>query len=324
MKKIIALSLICLSFQFCKKEPEPVFVAEQGVLYYCSKPFISGTWQVFKKDLMTNKVDVVTNNAAFNYWWVESSPDKTQLLLLRSPVTSPMDQFDYENCELIKCNADGSNSRTIIADNQNGWFAFGNPHWHPSGNRILLIAQAANSTAPFYTFAVDTNGTKPKALTTQYSIDANWSPDGKKITFIGINSTGFVDATSFEVFTANYDFAANSLSLIVQLTKDATRNQDPCFSPDGSRIAFSASDAALTNADIVVIDANGSNRTALFDDAGIHGGPLNWGTNNKIYNHSIYIGKTNFTANALNPSTKTNETVLASSSFGYLSPYYSN
>ncbi|MEO9021293.1 MAG: hypothetical protein ABI237_05025 [Ginsengibacter sp.] len=322
MKKIFLFAFISLLFQSCNKHDKFPVPTQTGILYYCAKPIASGAYQVYKKDLTTNAIDTITNNTSYNYWWVDLSPDKTQLLLLRSPVTSPKDQFDYENCEMIKCNADGSNQQVIIANKQYGWFAFGNPHWYKTGKRILLIAQAANSTAPFYTYTVDTDGNNPKALTTSYSIDANWSQDGNKITFIGIDAAGFKDATSFEVFTANYDYTSNSISSIKQLTTDATRDQDACFSPDGSHIAFSASDAGLTHAVIVTIDVTGNNRTKFLDDGGIHGGPLNWGSDDKIYNHSIYPGKTNFTTNALNTTTKANETLLASPSFDYISPYY--
>ena len=95
------------------------------------------------------------------------------------------------------------------------------------------------------------------------------------------------------------------------------------FSPDDNHIAFSASDANLTNADLVTIEISGLNRTSVLDDDGIHGGPLNWGSDGKIYNHSIYIGTTNFTVNAFNINTNSKEVLLESSTFGYISPYYS-
>ena len=322
--KHIFIFFIIASMLSCQKQGNNIAPsADQGLLYYCSKPMLYGTWQVYRKTLSTNTVDAITNNTSYNYWWVEPSPDRTQLLLLRSPKTSPHDQFDYENCEMIKCNADGSNQQVIVADNQYGWVAFGNPHWHPNGNRILMIAQSANSTAPFYTYTVDANGNNPKVLTSQYSIDANWAPGGNKITFVGIKLSGFVDLTSFEVFTANYDYTTNALSSIQQLTNDVTRDHDPCFSPDGNYIAFSASDAALTNADIVTIEVSGNSRKSVLDDAGIHGGPLNWGSDQKIYNHSIYVGTTNFTVNAFNLNTNINESLLTSASSGFISPFYS-
>ena len=323
MNKIGLLLLSVLFLVSCKKEDSdanPLIITE--VLYYSSKPTPNGAWQIYKKNLGTGVIDVITNDPLYNYWWVTASTINQQLLLLRSPISSPSDQFDYANCEMLKCNADGSNLEVIITDNQYDWFAFGNPHWHPNGDRILMIAQSTNTTAPFYTYTVDVNGNNPQLLVNQYCIDANWNRAGDKITFIGIDNVGFVDATSFEVFTANYDYSSNSISSINQLTSDTTRNHDPCFSPDGSQIAFSASNANLTNADIVTIDITGTNRTNILDDDGIHGGPLNWGSDEKIYNHSIYFGTTNFTVNAFNTNTNSNEIVLASPSFGYISPYY--
>ena len=323
MRKLTLL-LLLFTFLNCQKDDSTNTntPTQNEAIYYCSKLVSTGSWQVYKKQFNSSVVETITNNNAFNYWWVEPSPDKTQLLLLRSPITSPKDQFDYENCEMIKCNADGSNPQIIIADNQYGWFAFGNPHWHPNGDRILLIAQSQNSSTPFYTYTVDSNGNTPEALTTQYSIDTNWSASGNQITFIGIDAGGYVDATSFEVFTADYNYTSNSISSIQQVTADATRNHDPCFSPDGSHIVFSASNVNLTDANLVTIETSGANPTTILDDTGIHGGPLNWGSNGKIYHHSIYIGSTNFTINAFDAATNIDETLLANPNFGYISPYY--
>ena len=334
MNKIYLLLVINLFLVSCQKEEItnnpasenqiPSSLPTNETLYYSSKSTPSGAWQIYKKKLSTNTIDAITNDSSYNYWWVTASPDNKQLLLLRSPITSPSDQFDYANCEMIKCNADGSDQEVIITDNQYNWFAFGNPHWHPNGDRILMIAQTANTTAPFYTYTVDVNGNNPELLINQYSIDANWNRTGDKITFIGIDIAGFLDATSFEVFTANYNHSSNSVSSIQQLTADTTRNHDPCFSPDGTHIAFSASNANLTNADLITIETNGTNRTNVLNDNGIHGGPLNWGNDGKIYNHSIYIGTTGFTVNAFNTTTNSQETLLASPSFDYISPYYSS
>lgn len=322
MDKVILLLLTAIFLQSCEKEEPVTMTIKDGVLYYSSKETSAGTWQIYKKDLETNIIDTITNNIEFNYWWVTASPDKSKLLLLRSPASSPVDQFNYSECEMIKCNADGNDHQIIIADNQYDWFAFGNPHWHPDGDRILMIAQAENTTAPFFTYTVDVDGNNPQQITNQYSIDANWNSNGDKIVFVGIDEAGFVDATSFEIFTADYDYSSNEISSIIQLTSDNKRNHDPCFSPDGSLIAFSSSNASLTNADLVTIDLQGSDRTDLINDNGIHGGPLNWGTDGKIYHHSIYIGSTNFTAVAFNTNTNNREVLLESASSAFISPFY--
>lgn len=322
MKNLI-FNLIAFLFAFlfadCKKNSG--ITSNQGTLYYCSRPVPSGSWQVYKKDLTNGTIAKITNNTAYNYWWVEPSPNRTQLLMLRSPFSSSPDQYNFNNCEMIKSNADGTNQQIILANNANGWFAFGNPHWHPNGNRILMIAQPTNSTNLFYAATIDTNGSNPKLLTSQYTLDANWSPTGNKIVFIGIAATGTVPL-NFEVFKADYNYSINKIFNILQLTSDNTRDQDPCFSPDGSKIAFSASDASITNADLVVIDTTGANRATLLHDNGIHGGPLNWGTDGKIYHHSIYLSSTNFTINSLNTKNNNYETLLSSPSNGFISPFY--
>lgn len=241
--------------------------------------------------------------------------------MLRSPFSSVTDQFDYVHCEMIRSNTNGTNEQVIVADNKYGWYAFGNPHWHPDGTRILMLAQPATANNPFYIFTIDPSGNNPQQLTTQWSIDANWSPNGNKIVFIGIGATGQVP-DNFEVFTADYNRSLNGLTHIKQLTTDGTRNQDPCFSPDGTRIAFSAGNATLTNADIVTIDTTGTNRTVVLDDNGVHGGPLNWGADGKIYYHSIYLTAIGFTIKAFNTKTNRSETLLASPAYGFISPFY--
>jgi len=316
--KKVSILFLMLFIQYLK-------LNAQEVLYYCSRPLPagSGAWQVYKKNLTAGTIDTITNNQLYNYWWAQLSPDHHQLIMLRSPYSSSIDQFDYANCEMIKANADGTNERVILADNQYNWFAFGNPHWHPSGNRILMIAQPTNSSNPFYVVTIDTAGNNPALLIARWSIDANWSPDGNKIVFIGIDTIGS-PPKNFEVFTADYNYSSDTVSNIHQLTSDTTRNHDPCFSPDGSHIAFSASDSAISNADIVTIDTSGANRTSVLDDNGVHGGPLNWGSDGKIYHHSIYLYTTDFTANAFNTHTNTYETFFSSPTHGYISPYYAN
>jgi hypothetical protein len=56
----------------------------------------------------------------------------------------------------------------------------------------------------------------------------------------------------------------------------------------------------------------------------VHGGPLNWGSDGKIYHHSIYLYTTDFTVNAFNTYANTYETFFASPDHGYISPYYAN
>ncbi len=292
----------------------------QDVLYYCAKPVNSGTWQIHKKNLSSGVDQVITQNSDYNYWWVELSPDQDELLLLRSPSDSPKDQFDYENSELVKSNEDGSNQQVIIENKQYGWLSFGNPHWHRDSDRILLFAQGGTP-AIFNIYTVDTEGNNPKQLTFDGTLDPNWSADGDLITFIGLGSQGGIP-DNFEVFIADYDSQVDEVSNIRQLTDDQRRDHDPCFSPDGKSIAFSSANTLITNADLVTIDLNGSNREVRFDDTGIHGGPLNWGADGRIYHHSIYLFSSPFTVDTFDPETDTHTILVSSVDSGYISPYY--
>lgn len=312
MKQVSALLLLFFIFNtsFC-----------QEVLYYCSRPNPSAAWQVYRKDLTTGHTITITNDPNYNYWWVTLSPDQRQLLLLRSPHDGQTDQFDYARCEMVKANADGSQARVILLDNQHDWYAFGNPHWHPSGTRILLLAQSTTSEAPFYLYTIDPDGQNPQQLTFQYSLDGNWSPNGEQIVFIGLGTSHSIPL-NFEVFVGDYSYESNSFTNIQQLTDDATRNHDPCFSPDGTQIVFSASNADLTHAALVAMKSNGSAPSTLLSDEGIHGGPLNWGSNGKVYYHSLYLGTSGFSISAIDTEMGTQESLLSDPTHEFISPFY--
>jgi len=259
----------------------------QEQVFYCSNA--TGTFQVYVKDVASGQVDTITSNNNFNYWWSEPSPDGSELLLMRSPVGVGIEtQFDYDSCQMVKTNVDGSNEMILLDHHANGWTAFGNPHWHPTEDRILLLAQPTNE---FFLFTIETDGSNPTQLTSVFSIDPHWSHAGDKIVFIGINpnpTPPLPSVDDFEVFTADYDVLLNAVSGIQQLTDDTRRDQDPCFAPDDGLIAFSSADnITLSVARITVIDTTGNNRVDVVSDNTTNGGPVNWGADGMIYYHNV-------------------------------------
>ena len=318
--KIIGAIFFCL----CTNS----FLFSQNILYYCEKPqILNGTFQVYKKNLDSGSIEIITNDPGFNYWWVELSPNNDQLVMLRSPVGEGIDDiFDYEYCQMILSNEDGTNSQIIIENNQFDWNAFGNPHWHPSGDRILMIAQPNDS---FFIYTIDADGSNPTQITDEFTLDPNWSSDGDKIVYIGLNQNApFPQSVDdFEVFTANYDYESNSLSNINQLTDDNLRDHDPCFSLDDNYIAFSSGNSDLTVANIVSINTDGTNRIDIVNDGNTNGGPINWGSDGKIYYHNIEFFVTPFTVKSVELSTNpftigVNNDLFPSIDFGYISPYF--
>lgn len=249
----------------------------QEYIYYCSRPTpTTTTWQVYRKNLNTSVTQTITNDPNYNYWRAEPSPDNSKLLIVRSPANVSPDQENYIDCDIVKCNPDGTGMQVILANNQYGWHGFGNPHFHPFGNRILILVQPT-PTAQWNLFTVDASGNNPQQITNTGAIDANWSPIGNKIVFVSLTGPSLLN---LEIFKANYSYATNQVSNIIQLTNDTTRDHDPCFSPNGDKIAFCAGNNNLTDANIVTIDTSGNNRIDVVNDNGTHGGNVNWGTNN--------------------------------------------
>jgi len=77
----------------------------QEVLYYCSRPLPNGTgtWQVYKKNLTTSVTETITNDPLFNYWWVELSPDHSQVF----------SECIFESCDFSNASLVGTGFREV-------------------------------------------------------------------------------------------------------------------------------------------------------------------------------------------------------------------
>jgi tol-pal system beta propeller repeat protein TolB len=158
------------------------------------------------------------------------------------------DAFDPQ-AELWIMNADGTGKRQITFNS----FADAGASFSPDGTR-LAFRSVRNGNIDVYVINVD--GTGEQRLTDDPSPDriADWSPDGTKISFTSDRSG----------VCAIYTMSPGGNN-VQKLTADSTRAGVAAWSPDGSRLIFSDNFCAATEADLFVMNADGSGVVQVTD-----------------------------------------------------------
>jgi Tol biopolymer transport system component len=149
--------------------------------------------------------------------------------------------FDPEG-ELWIMNADGTGGRQITFNS----FADAGASFSPDGTR-LAFRSVRNGNIDVYVINVDRTG--EQRLTDDPGPDriADWSPDGAKISFTSDRSG------TCAIYTMSPE--GNNVQ---KLTPDSMRAGVAAWSPDGSRLIFSDNFCATTEADLFVMNADGS------------------------------------------------------------------
>jgi Tol biopolymer transport system component len=141
---------------------------------------------------------------------------------------------DAQSLELCLVNEDGSGRRPLHAGpvgpvNDEG------PAWSPDGSRIVFTRRPAGgplgtSSGPGDLYIVGVDGTGERRLTTEPGDEAQpaWSPDGQTIAYVA--TAGTRDLRLIK--------ASGGASTV--LAPGGTANDDPAFSSDGRRLAFSS------------------------------------------------------------------------------------
>jgi Tol biopolymer transport system component len=231
---------ICSSDQTFTTDP-----ASDGSLIAFASDRDSETVEIWVMDSNGNHATQLTDTAHFESspdW----SPDGTKIAYVVSDGIRVMD-------------ADGSDFFTLPDTGD-----YRDPAWSPDGDRIAFT----RCTEFCAIWVMDADGSDQVPLTNQVGtddVDSNpsWSPDGSQIAF-------YSDRDSIPGFGIDNIYVMNSDGTdetnLTHTDDSADAEGAPAWSPDGTRIAFSA--FRVDNWEIYVMDADGSDQTNLTNNPG--------------------------------------------------------
>lgn len=177
--------------------------------------------------------------------------------------------FVDEFFRLLLINADGT-GQTILTEGGN--VRDGNPVYSPDGSKIAFDRNILGKT---HIYIMNADGTNPVAVTsdgplpnTTFHRFPTWSPDGTRLAFISDRD----GSRKSEIWVININGSGlTKLTTNIQLGSDGFGpffgwDQNPRWSPDGSRIAFDSTRDGLSDRELYVMNADGSNQTRLTDN----------------------------------------------------------
>lgn len=292
-KNLIFLLVAFLSLTSCVKEVVPPDNTENLIYFYDRKE--AGNLQVYSYDGVTEKN--LLNDNSYDYWWIKVAPDKTKFLCYRSPKGSGTNSYTVS--DLMVFNIDGTNGRVIIAKAAYGWELQAHAKWSPDGTKILGTAKCKDpllndlvSRGRLVVFNAD--GTNPKIISKfKYDLaDPAWSPDGKKVTYVGPSDLNDPSAPEkAEIFQASLNVTTGLMENQIRLTFDDKYCYDPCWSPDGKWIAYSK--GAFINLfftqdhDIYKVKPDASEDVLVLHDGKVNGVPTWTPDGNRLLFHVL-------------------------------------
>jgi TolB protein len=144
------------------------------------------------------------------------SPDGTQIMFMSSM---------YGNPELFTADADGSHVRRIT----HSVGASTSPTWNPQTGQQVAFVSDRGGLPQLYTMDAQGGDVLKLPLPDMgYVIDPAWSPNGQLLAFSWRRPNGNYDLYVMEMATHE----------LVQLTRDAARNERPSWAPDGRHLVF--------------------------------------------------------------------------------------
>jgi Tol biopolymer transport system component len=157
--------------------------------------------------------------------------------------------------ELYTVKPDGSKRKRLTRNNAGD----GEGAYSPSGNKIAFV-RGVRRGAEIWT--MNANGTGKRRVTHNTFADASpaWSPDGRRLVFRSTRQIAPDVEPNSDIWVINTDGTGET-----RLTSAPSQgDDDPVFSPDGTRIAYRS--LRGDQSDIYVMNADGTNQIALTTD----------------------------------------------------------
>ncbi len=144
------------------------------------------------------------------------SPDGSEIAFMSSQNGDP---------EIYMTDAGGGNLRRIT-------FSAGvntSPAWNPkTGKQIAFVSDRGGDPVLYLANSDGSSVQKLELPDMGYSVDPSWSPNGQLLTFCWRRPSGNFDIYVMDVISHQ----------LVELTRDAGRNERPSWAPDGRHIVF--------------------------------------------------------------------------------------
>jgi hypothetical protein len=135
---------------------------------------------------------------------------------------------------IMTSDPDGSNVRPVISL-QNAQYYIGNPKWSPDGTQIAFTLGSPGRGGSLYLMSADGTDVRRALEHPGWDdIDPAWSPDGGRLAFASGRYSGSTMATKHDIWLLDIAQGVAG-TVIIDEGRDLRR---PCWSPDGSQIAF--------------------------------------------------------------------------------------
>ena len=194
-----------------------------------------------------------------------------------------------ENTDVYVMDSDGKHQRRVTTHDAEDM----QPTWSPDGRKIAFVSNRNGGHIQIW--VIDADGRNPIRLTDGVWDDhPDWSPDGHKIAYQASRKKALnIEKWNYEIYVMGADGSNKR-----PLTDHPAYDGQPCWSPDGKKIAFS-SNREENLMEVYLMDTDGRNQKRLthnFQDGEDRSMPT-WAPNGRriayVWNWQIWVMDSN-------------------------------